>query len=201
MVDYLIHFHGKGSPPFRSLSLLPEKDALAIMSSLYREGSVFWERFQNPCGYLSERKKVEAALYDGFVAKGGTPRTRRPIYLVLGRPKWLERAGDPVTLATTEELVVPLDIIPRDVISFTYPDSMVSAFMVEEANPAYYEPEYHGKVFTLEEIGEILERRGMPGEGWTTRMPAHLAHYIEAQVWDHQVLHDFAAQRRHAHEQ
>lgn len=201
MVDYLIHFYRKGSPPFRSLSLLPEESALSIMRRLYIKGSAFWERFSDPCGYLAERKKVETALYEGFVGKGGAPRTRHPLYLVLGRPKWTERVADPATLATSDELLVPLRIIPRDVISFTYPDSMVSAFMVEQKKPEYYEPEYHGKVFTLDEIREILERKGMPGEGWETKMPVHLAHYIEAQVWDHAVLQEFARQRRHAHEQ
>jgi hypothetical protein len=68
--------------------------------------------------------------------------------------------------------------------------------MVAQKNPEYYEPEYHGKVFTLDEIQAILERKGMPGEGWKTKMPAHLAHYIEAQVWDHELLQCFARQVR-----
>jgi hypothetical protein len=49
-------------------------------------------------------------------------------------------------------------------------------------------PEFHGKVFTLSEIQTIVERKGMPEEGWETNMPRELAHYIEAQVWNREVL-------------
>ena len=58
----------------------------------------------------------------------------------------------------------------------------------QEKNPAHYQPGYHGEVFTRSEIFAIIEEKGMPGEGWETKVPDYLAHYIEAQVWNHQVL-------------
>lgn len=195
MVDYLIHFYRKGTKPFQSLSALSEDHALSIMKDLYVEGSVFWERFKDPYEYLCFRKQVERDLYRGFVAKGGVPNDPYPIYLVLGRPKWTLTAVDAATVASTDEIQVPLSILgPRD-ISFTYPDSMVSALMVSQRNPEYYEPDYHGKVFTLEEIIAIIEKKGLPGEGWETKMPRQLAHYIEAQVWNHRILAEYLAPR------
>jgi hypothetical protein len=198
MVDFLIHYYRKGAPPFRSLSALPDAEALAIMRELYVEGSVFWERFQDPAGYLTLRRSVELKLYNGFRAKGGVPPQTYPIYLMLGRPKWTETAADPATLATSEEVQVPLSLFDEREISFTYPDSMVSALMVMEKNPGYYEPEYHGKVFTLQEIRQIVARRGLPGEGWETRMPKSYAHYIEAQVWNGKVLAEYLVEGRRA---
>jgi hypothetical protein len=54
------------------------------MTRLYIEGSVFWERFKDPAGYLSFRKWVEQKLRNGFIEKGGRPKSEYPIYLVLG---------------------------------------------------------------------------------------------------------------------
>lgn len=191
MEDFLLHIHQKGSRPFQSLSALPPQQALEMMAELYVEGSVFWERFKDPGAYLSFRKQVERKLRDGFIEKGGRPKSDYPIYLVLGRPRWFSLVADTVTLETTEELCVPLSIVDSEQVSFTYPDSMVSALMEMERNPEYFEPDYHGKVFTLKEIEEIIGRKGLPGEGWQTRMPRHFAHYIEAQVWDPRTLREY----------
>jgi hypothetical protein len=161
------------------------------MRSLYIEGSVFWERFKDPHHYLCARRQVENQLWTKFKEKGGSPKQSYPIYLVLGRPKWTSTVADEGTLATTDEIQVPLLALDEREVSFTYPDSMVSAMIAAERNPGYYEPEYHGQVFTAGEIRQIVHRKGMPGEGWETRMPKHLAHYIEAQVWNQAALLNF----------
>jgi hypothetical protein len=163
------------------------------MKRLYIEGSVFWERFRDADNYLKFRKQVEQKLRNGFIEKGGRPKSEYPIYLVLGRPKWFETVADRATLETTTEIQVPLSILDSERVSFTYPDSMVSALMEAAKNPEYYEPDYHGKVFTIIEMEELISRKGLPGEGWETRMPQHYAHYIEAQVWDPETLRDYFA--------
>ena len=191
MVDYLLHFYRKGSKPFQSLSSLPEEQALIIMKGLYIEGSVFWERFKDPSSYMAFRKQIEKELRNDFVSKGGRPKQDYPVYLVLGRPKWTEIAADAKTIAATAEIAIPLTVLGEEDVSFTYPDSMVSALMASERNPDYYEPDYHGKVFTLKEIAGIIEKNGLPGEEWQTRMPAHFAHYIEAQVWNQRLLWNY----------
>ena len=191
MVDYLLHVYRKGSRPFQTLSVLSDHKALDIMKNLYVEGSVFWERFKQPVEYLQFRRQVETKVRMDFVGKGGKPKEKYPIYLILGRPKWMDVSADQKTIETTEIIEIPLSTINPDEVSFTYPDSMVSAIMIAEKNPEYYEPDYHGKVFTLNEITEIVKERGLPGEGWQTRMPKQYAHYIEAQVWNHEVLENY----------
>ncbi len=196
VAPYLLHVYKKGSRPFQSLSALPREQALQLMAKLYIEGSAFWQRFKDPEGYLSFRRQVEQNLRSSFLAKGGRPKAQYPIYLVWGRPKWFDLVADAATLETTHEIRVPLSLIDKDQISFTYPDSMVSALMELEKNPLYYEPDYHGKVFTREEIEAIIDRKGLPGEGWKTRMPIHYAHYIEAQVWDDETLVEYLESRK-----
>jgi hypothetical protein len=107
MVDFLLHLYKKGAQPFRSLSALRDDEATQIMKELYAEGSMFWERFKDPCNYLSFRRRVEQTLRNGFMEKGGLPKDMHPIYLVLGRPKWGEDRFDPITLATLRKLRCP----------------------------------------------------------------------------------------------
>jgi hypothetical protein len=194
MIDHLIHFYKRGGEPFQSLSALSDTDATMMMEALYLEGSVFWERFEDPKQYLQARRQIEVWLHNAFIAKGGEPAEPYPIYMILGRSKWLEAAGDPITLATTTEILVPLSIFRECDISFTYPDSMVSWLMDQQRNPAYYLPEFHGKDFTLPEIRQVVETMGLPGERWGTNLPSHLANYIEAQVWNREALFEYKRQ-------
>jgi hypothetical protein len=188
MLETLVHLYKRGTVPFRSISALSDAEAIDTMQTLYRQGSVFWERFKEPAGYLQLRKQVEDRLRREFIAKGGQPRTDYPIYMAWGRSKWMEAMIDEITLATTVEIQIPLSLFSEHVLSFTYPDSMVSFLLNIERNPEYYLPEYHGQVFTYAEMRTILEVNGMPGYQWGTELRSDMANYVEAQVWDHEPL-------------
>lgn len=194
MIDYLIHFYRSGTQPFQSLSALSDMDALQIMEGLYIEGAVIWERFKDPAQYLQARRQVEAWLRHEFVAKGGAPVESYPIYMVLGRSKWLDTAADAATLATTAEIQVPLALFGERDVSFTYPDSMVSWLLANQKEAEYYLPDYHGKLFTLSEIRAVVEANGQPGEKWGTNLPSFFANYIEAQVWNRKPLLEYKKQ-------
>lgn len=188
MIDSLQHIYKKGSSPFQTLSLLKNVEAIELMNRLYVEGSVFWKRFEKPLEYLKFRRIVEENLRKDFIKKGGKPKEQYPIYFIYGRSKWLETAVDRYTQETTEKLELPFSIFNREEVSFTYPDSMVSAIMCMEKNSEYYEPGLHGRVFTYEEIRKIIESKGFPGYKWITKMPKQYANYIEAQVWNYDIL-------------
>jgi hypothetical protein len=194
MISYLIHYYRKGSEPFQSLSSLSDSDAIALMSSLYVQGAIFWERFKQPIEYLRVRREIENIMYQEFISKGGSPQLHYPIYTVLGRSKWTLEVADESTLETTAEKEVPLSIFNESDISFTYPDSMVSYMFAKQKDSKFYQPDYHGKVFTLSEIAEIINTNGMPGEEWNTNIPKNLAHYIEAQIWNKKPLLEFIYQ-------
>ena len=188
MIDLLIHAYKIGTEPFRTLSALPDEDALGIMRDLYMEGSIFWERFKDPSGYLQLRRQVEEWLRSEFITKGGKPQALYPIYTMLGRSKWIQTLLDAPTRATTVQIEVPLSLFSECDVSFTYPDSMVSFIENHEKNAETYLPEYHGKVFTLCEIRSIVDASGLPGERWGMKLSSDLPNYIEAQVWNHEPL-------------
>jgi hypothetical protein len=191
VIDYLVHLYKSNTEPFRTLSGLPEEDAIQIMQSLYQAGSIFWERFEDPAGYLRLRKQIEQYVREAFIAKGGMPREPHPIYMAFGRTRWMLNCLDAVTLATTTEIEVPLSLFEERDVSFTYPDSMVSFLLAQDKGADYYLPDYHGKVFTLSEIISIVESNGLPGEKWGANLPGSMPNYIEAQVWNHEPLLEY----------
>jgi len=185
LADYLTHYYIKGTPPFRSLSTLPDDNALALMQALYDE-TLFGARFRDPLQYLHDRQRTEQWVRSEFIVKGGRPQEPYPIYMALGSSPWLVKAV-PET-PHHGEIRIPLAVFQEGDVSFTYPDSMLSRWFGTDKPAEYYQPDYHGKVFTRSEILAIVAARGLPEEGWEPRLPDHLAPYIEAQVWNKQPL-------------
>lgn len=188
MIEYLTHYYKRGTEPFRTLSALPDEKAIKIMEALC-DDTPFGARFKDPAQYLRNRRRTEQWVREEFIAKGGQPRETYPVPMVLGASKWMvKHAPDP---AVHGEIHIPLSAFTEDDVSFTYPDSMVSRWFGREKPVEYYQPEYHGKVFTLSEILSTVESKGLPEEGWEPRLPDDIAPYIEAQVWNHELLVEY----------
>ena len=160
------------------------------MEALYVEfeGSVVFERFKNPVQYLHNRRQTEQWVREAFIAKGGQPQATYPICMVLGASKWIEKHAPAPDPDAHGEIRIPLSAFQEGDVSFTYPDSMISLWFGRDKPPEYYQPDYHGKIFTRTEILSIVEMKGVPEEAWETNLPSNLAPYIEAQVWNHKPL-------------
>lgn len=122
MIDYLIHAYRRGADPFQSLSALSDMEAMHRKTCMLRRLS----SGKDPAQYLQARRQVEQWLRREFIAKGGRPQAPYPIYMVLGRSKWIQTMLDATTLATAVQIEVPLSIFRECDASFTYPDSILS---------------------------------------------------------------------------
>lgn len=60
---------------------------------------------------------------------------------------------------------------------------MISYWLRNQTNESFYRPEYHGQVFTSNEIDQIIDRFGIPNEEWRTNKAREWDLFIEAQVW------------------
>jgi hypothetical protein len=176
---YLVHYYKRQGGPFRSISLLPDEEALEIMRAL-ADDTIFGERFKDPEWYLDARRKTEQWTRAAFIDKGGTPRETCPVYMTLGRSSWIESGSQP---DDPYPIALPLSIFDEGDVSFTYPDSMVSHWFWMEKPPEFYHPDVHGIVFTRSEILALIEERGLP-EDWEMGLSPGIAPYIEAQVWN-----------------
>lgn len=195
MIDYLTYYYDRQAPLFRSLSALPTAEAIQIMQDLYVrfEGSVLYERFGDPVGYLQLRRQTEQWLREQFILKGGLLREGYPIAMVLGTSRWIEKHA-PGPIGTQGEMRIPLSIFDEGDVSFTYPDSMISFVLARDKPIELYQPDCHGQVFSRSEILALVEQKGLPEDGWGANLPDALAPYIEAQVWNREAL--FAYVRR-----
>jgi hypothetical protein len=178
----LCHYYDEGTGPFRSLSDLPPAAAEELLGRIRAQGETFASR--RPADYVRVRFELEARVRALFVERGGHPLAPRPHYLTLGPCPWL--LG---WYRTGRELRIRLADVDSAVVSFTYGDLF----------PAMRYPdglEHSGRVFRLEELPELIGRFGLPQlvnpDG--ARGPKR---YIEAQLWDDEVVGRCAAHARH----
>jgi hypothetical protein len=180
---FVKHYYPAGTIPFRSLCDLSDDQAIEIMRQLYDE-SLFGKRFVDPLEYLRNRRATEKWVRDEFSAKRRNPFATHPIYMVVGRSRWLERHAP--SGVEGEMVQIPLEYFNDDDISFTYPDSMLSSWFGNTKPSEFYLERFHGKVFDKSEIINIIEEMGLPEDSWNVNLPEELAPYIEAQVWNHE---------------
>ncbi len=95
-----------------------------------------------------------------------------PHYMVVEECPWLRTWYE-----EPEVVVIPLEKLDTRKISFTYGDSMPT--FSPRVNDG---KEYRKKVYTYEEILEIIEKYGLPQE-WNADGANGPERYIEAQVW------------------
>jgi hypothetical protein len=95
------------------------------------------------------------------------------------RSAWIEEGDN----GQFEIVQLPITDLPTAQISFTYPDSMISYWLQNQAGQDFHHPEYHGQIFNYSEICQIIDRFGVPGEKWRTEPVYKHDLFIEAQVW------------------
>ena len=186
MIKYLTHYYRAGTTPFRSLSALPEAEAIRIMKELYVDNPI-WGRFGSGLVFAGE-KETEAWVRKEFMAKGGRPQEEYPVYMIVESCESLEKntAGERL-----EKIQIPISYFKEEDVSFTFIDSMFSYRLGRDKNPEYNQPEYHGKVFLLSEILSLIKEKGELTEGWWGKLPDDFFPYIEAQVWNHRILREY----------
>jgi hypothetical protein len=180
--DFVTHYYFGGRPPFQSLSDLAEKElahTIRELDSARRAGAhnrVFGRR------YMELRRLTEERLHQLFVERGGVPERATPHYFVLGSSEWYRGlAGD------MKEVRLSLSSLPVAVTSFTYPDSFTAMGFAPDFGIPYEPRDYHGKVFLLDELEEVIGRHGLPAddpsepyEGYEQRP---FEKYVEVQLW------------------
>ena len=135
--------------------------------------------------YMKLRRFAEERTRAEFIAKGGLPVLRYPRYLVLGTSKWFCD-----WYIDKREIRIPLSCFDSQSISFTYPDCLISTLLAEDPKWKDRRKPYHGRVFTLEEVPDLVAEFGMPDEEDPKRFEID-EHLIEAQVWDMKPIQDY----------
>lgn len=181
---YLFHYYDRDFKPFKSLTELPFDEAKQILLKQKADG-----KFHNPDidGFLKKRYDRDNRLRDMFIAHGGKPKRKVPIYMMLGEHRQWESAYENPAV-----IKIPLSEFNPFTVSFTYGDSFAIL------NPALFgKEEYWNKVYFADEIIEIVDRYGLPpyinydfkrGIYPTDKDINNHLKYVEAHIWSDDVL-------------
>lgn len=183
----LTHYHHKEEPPFRSLSILNAEEALTIATQLQAKNGAVYRRFKEPQKYLEARIATEKWLKDEFIKKDGEPKTFFPLYMVVENATWIEEGYN----GQSRKIQIPVSEFEPKEVSFTYPDSMISYWLKDKKQEPFYQPDYHGQVFRLDEIIQVIKRYGIPVEEWKTQSLRKHDIFIEAQIWNEQAVRNY----------
>lgn len=182
--DFITHYYEAGVGPFRNLSDLPDSKAKFVLACLRKERKGLISK--RPLNYMALRRETEERLYSLFVSKGGIPKRKSPHYFCLGECDGIQTHW----YKDGRGMKIHLSRINPEAISFTYSDSMLSLLWVQRLSNRPLMKKYHGQVFTLQEIGNVIEEFGWPrsnefeGNNYIDEM-------IEAQLWDDEPIERF----------
>ena len=177
---YLYHYYDKRSGPFRSLTAVSPEEAERILARIRAErpDSLCAQRHAE---YLTRRRNCEAILRREFRAKGGIMDIESPYYMVLGHSPWLS-----TWFEQGAYLKIPVEAFDLRKVSFTYGDSMPT--FSDRVNDG---KEYRKKIYTYEEILEVIDRYGFP-QDWNDDGAHGPERYIEAHVWTRDPIEQYA---------
>ncbi len=176
---YLYHYFDKDIGPFKNISELSERDAENVMKRLAKEkGQAFCNKRNSE--YWKMRKYYEQILRKEFQKKGGKIERLVPHYMVVEECKFLESWYE-------NSASIKIDIKEFDIntLSFTYGDSHPT--FSDRVNDG---KEYRKKLYTYEEILEIIKKYGYPQE-WNKDGTYGPERYIEVHVWSDETLNPY----------
>ena len=179
---FITHYHLNDLAPFQSISDLNDEEWTRLCKKLANRretDSSYNRRFGH--SYRSVRLEAEAMLREKFQLKGGIITKSNPVYFCLGVSKWWKDFCD------HDEIRIPLDDIDLQSISFTYPDSFTSMGILKRFGISHEKKPYHGEVFFLHELEDVVNEFGMPDDitllDYSEYHKENLEIYIEAQLW------------------
>ena len=182
--DVITHNYDPARGCLRNLCDLPPKDAERVLDDIRASG----KRSIKP-SYLQRRLRTEAWLIEQRTGKLGYTPLARPVYFFLGD------FSDGLDPSRPNSLVMPLAALPENVLTFTYPDSMASLPLATKEEHRPERRPYHGQVFTLPEIIDVVERFGFSQADHTMNQ---FDRFIEVQLWDLHPVQEWLGERRQA---
>ncbi len=118
----LINYRHTGAEPLKCITQLPYEKAVLAAEKIYADFPCPAHRRFGPDfpDYFAYRMDIEKRLYKEFLALGGTPEIEHPYYFSVGHCESLYH-----NFKNGEAIIIPLDDIQSEYISFTLGDSMV----------------------------------------------------------------------------
>lgn len=173
---FLYHYFDKTFGPFKNLSDLSIDDANRVL----KEIAVTKPNAQcakRNLEYMQARLYYENILRNEFTRKGGLISRQVPHYMVVEHCQWLSTWYE-----NSSYIRIPIEEFDLRTLSFTYGDSHPT--FSDRVNDG---KEYRKKLYTYDEILEIIKKYGLPQE-WNGDGKYGPERYIEVHVWSDDVI-------------
>ena len=173
---YLYHYYDKTIGPFRNLSDLPIEQAKSVLETI-KTTKPNSQSAQRHDKYIEYRRNCEKILRTEFVKKGGQISRVAPHYMVVEHSPWLYSWYE-----NCDFIKIPIEEFDINTLSFTYGDSMPT--FSEKINDG---KEYRKKLYTYEEILDIIKKYGLP-QDWNNDGKFGPERYIEVHIWSDETI-------------
>ena len=168
---FLYHYFDKSKGPFKNLSALSIEEGVKIQNELTGESAFFASKRND--GYIERRKELEKTALEIFLQKGGKPKSVYPHYFTVQECKWLE-----TWYPEPNYIKICVDNLNTEELSFSYGDLFPT--FSDRIND---NKEYRKKIYTYNEIKEIIKKYGWPQE-WNPEGKYAPEAYVEAHFWN-----------------
>ena len=173
---FLYHYFDKTIGPFKNLSDLSLDDANTILKEIaITKPNV--QCAKRNADYMQARVYYENILRNEFQKKGGLIYRQVPHYMVVEHSPWLSTWYENCSF-----IKIPMEEFDLRTVSFTYGDSHPT--FSDRVNDG---KEYRKKLYTYDEILEIIEKYGLP-QDWNDDGTYGPERYIEAHIWSDEVI-------------
>jgi hypothetical protein len=176
---FLFHYFHTPKGPFKNLSALSIEEGIKIQNELIDKkiGAHAFFTSQRNDGYVERRKELEKIALKIFIQKGGKPKSAYPHYFTVEECKWLES-----WYPEPNYIKINVDYLNTEEISFSYGDLFPTFSDGINDNK-----EYRKKVYTYNEIKEIIKKYGFP-QDWNPYRKYAPEAYVEAHLWNEDIL-------------
>ena len=166
---YITHYFYPGTDPWKNIMLLPEEEAFRKAKELAdaHPDTTSFGRFADFENYYPARKKADAFVRERFIKLGGKPKLRNPYSFTLLECEYLRDWFD-----SSDKIIIDLDDVPDDQVSFTLGDSC--ALMIHGNEPV---------VLTKKMLYERIEACNGSVDVFLKESLGNYA-YVEVQLWD-----------------
>ena len=179
VAKYLTRYYKKGENPFNSFNDLPLEQANIIKRLHCKHDNI--GGFYADDDYLIQRLKIEKWIRNQLIIKGGNPVTKAPIYMTLGESPTGQFDIRADLQKDAAELKIPIDVLDTSAVTFTFPDSMYKIILDDNGNIIDGGRTNTPMVYLYHEIKDMMQKY----ERYLDE------HYIEAQVWNRDMLKQF----------
>jgi len=176
---YVTRYYRQGENPFLSLNDLPLSEANKVKRRHCQRDHI--GGFYAEDDYLAHRLGIEKWIYHQLIFKGGNPRNTVPVYMTLGDSPCGQFDIRADLQKNAAELRIPIEALDTSAISFTFPDSMYQIILDDAGHIIRGGRTNTPIVYTFAELAYVLNKY----ENYLSE------HYVEAQVWDRDMLRGF----------